>query len=102
MKALDNGGDLAATDTAAITKEITRTVTIIIITALFKVCIFMFRNSTNRHFNRMALEIFAQKYVGEIQRSILSGTCENALGRSSLGTRGRKADQRQQTASRRS
>ena len=48
MKALHNGGDLAATDTAAITKEITRTVTIIIITALFKVCIFMFRNSTYR------------------------------------------------------
>jgi len=43
--ALHSGGDLSATDTAAITKEITRTVTMIIITALFKVCIFMFRNS---------------------------------------------------------
>jgi len=50
----------------------------------------------------MALEVFAQKYVGEIQRSILSGTCENVLGRSSLGNRGRKADQRHQTAGRRS
>jgi len=52
MKALHNGGDLAATDTAAIAKEITRTVTMIIITVLFKVCIFMFRNSRS---NQLAL-----------------------------------------------